>query len=471
LTRDANGDLFGTTFEGGANNYGTVFEIQNTGTLTAPIYVSASTTLSFNGSNGAPPAGLIADAQGDLFGTSEYYGANNDGTVFEIKNTGTAAAPVYPSAPTTLVSFNGSNGQQPEAGLTADANGDLFGTTSGGGANNDGTAFEIKNIGTAAAPVYAGALTTLVSFNGSNGQQPEAGLTVDADGDLFGTTYGGGAYGDGTIFEIRNTGTLAAPVYASTPTTLANFNGSNGWGPEAGLTTDAKGDLFGTTKLGGANGVGTVFEIQNIGTVAAPIYASAPTTLVNFNGLTNGDYPTAALIVDANGDLFGTTTQGGAAGYGTVFEIQNAGTVTAPVYASAPTTLVSFNSSDGAYPHAGLTADANGDLFGTTIQGGAAGYGTVFEITGAGYVGNGASAPTITGTASGQATTSEAPVAPFAHVTIDDSNPGATDTLTITLSGAGGTLSGTGLSGGAGGIYALSGTAGDDHQRARRPVV
>jgi hypothetical protein len=107
LTGDANGDLFGATFEGGANDYGAVFEIQNTGTIAAPVYASASTTLSFDGSNGAPPAGLIADPNGDLFGTSEYYGANDDGTVFEIKNTERTAAPIYASAPTTLVSFNG----------------------------------------------------------------------------------------------------------------------------------------------------------------------------------------------------------------------------------------------------------------------------------------------------------------------------------------------------------------------------
>ena len=94
--------------------------------------------------------------------------------------------------------------------------------------------FEIQNTGTVAAPVYASAPTTLVSFNGSNGANPYAGLIADANGDLFGTTYEGGANSDGTVFEIKNTGTVAAPIYASTPTTLVSFNGSNGANPMPG---------------------------------------------------------------------------------------------------------------------------------------------------------------------------------------------------------------------------------------------
>jgi uncharacterized repeat protein (TIGR03803 family) len=385
LIADANGDLFGTTANGGANGVGTVFEIVNTGAVAAPVYASAPTTLvSFNSSDGAIPyAGLIADANGDLFGTTADGGANGDGTAFEIVNSGTVAAPVYASAPTTLVSFNGGIGQSFEAGLIADANGDLFGTTANGGANGVGTVFEIKNTGTVAAPVYASAPTTLVSFNGSDGDQPAADLIIDANGDLFGTTPLGGGNNDGTVFEIVNSGTVAAPIYASVPTTLAAFNGSNGREPYAGLTVDANGDLFGTTRGGGANFYGTVFEIKNNGTVAAPVYASALTTLVSFN---DGADPRAVLIADANGDLFGTTSGDGAYGDGTAFEIKNTGTVAAPVYASAPTTLISFNYSNGAFPLAGLIADANGDLFGTTQQGGANGDGTVFEVTGTGFI-------------------------------------------------------------------------------------
>jgi uncharacterized repeat protein (TIGR03803 family) len=165
--------------------------------------------------------------------------------------------------------------------------------------------------------------TTLFSFNGSDGNDPEAELTVDASGNLFGTTYLGGPDGDGTVFEMKNTGTVAAPAYASGLTTLV----TDGASPHAGLIADANGDLFATSTVGG--GAGTVFEIKNTGTIAAPVYASAPTTLVSFNG-SNGADPYAGLISDPNGDLFGTTKQGGAYGNGTVFEIKNTGTVAAP---------------------------------------------------------------------------------------------------------------------------------------------
>jgi uncharacterized repeat protein (TIGR03803 family) len=372
LIADANGDLFGTTNVGGANNDGTVFEIVNTGTAGAPIYASSPTTLvTFNGADGqAPSAGsLLADANGDLFGTTYFGGANNDGTVFEMVNTGTAAAPSYASSPTTLVSFDGTDGG-PDASLIADSHGDLFGTTlASGAANGAGTVFEIVNTGTAAAPIYASSPTTLVSLNGINGGSLGP-LLIDAHGDLFGTTLQGGANGDGSVFEIVNTGTTAAPSYASTPTTLVSFNGTNGEASLGHLVVDAHGDLFGVTNTGGANNDGTVFEMVNTGTAAAPSYASSPTTLVSFNG-GNGANPYGGLIADAHGDLFGTTQFGGANNDGTVFEIANIGTATAPIYASSPTTLVSFDGTNGAISFSSLLADSNGDLFGTTHSGGA----------------------------------------------------------------------------------------------------
>jgi uncharacterized repeat protein (TIGR03803 family) len=205
---------------------------------------------------------------------------------------------------TTLFSFSGSDGSGPTAGLTADSNGNLFGTTYQGGASNAGTVFEIKNTGTVAEPVYAGAPTTLVSFDGYNGALPYGGLTVDANGDLLGTTERGGT-SRGMVFEIKNTGTVAEPVYAGAPTTLVSFDGDNGAFPEAGLITDANGDLFGTTQssfVNGMYGTGRVFEIENSGTVTAPVYLNAPTTLISFGG----QNPYAGLVADANGNLLGT---------------------------------------------------------------------------------------------------------------------------------------------------------------------
>jgi uncharacterized repeat protein (TIGR03803 family) len=284
---------------------------------------------------------------------------------------------------TTLVNFNGTNGAEPEASLIAGARGDLFGTTYEGGANNFGTVFEIAKT----AHGYASTPTTLVSFNGTDGLFPQGALIADGAGNLFGTTTIGGAYyepngGYGTVFEIAKT----ASGYASTPTTLVSFNGADGSGPIGNLIADSHGDLFGTTVFGGANNLGTVFEI----TKTATGYASTPTTLVNFNG-TNGAGPSGNLIADAAGDLFGTTGFDGAYNFGTVFEIAK----TASGYASTPTTLVSFNgTTDGHQPLGSLIMDANGDLFGTTTSGPNSlpsnGYGTVFEIvkTATGYAGS-----------------------------------------------------------------------------------
>jgi len=304
LIADAAGDLFGTTYGGGASS-GTVFELVNNGggsyTLTTLV------VFNYNGSNGAGPvSGLLADAAGDLFGTTAFGGAYGVGSVFEIAKTGGS----YASTPTTLASFNGTDGKYPVANLIADPAGDLFGTTNNGGAYGDGTVFEIAKSGSS----YAG-LTTLVNFNFTNGFDPEGSLITDAAGDLFGTTYGGGASDEGTVFEIAKTG----GSYASTPTTLASFNGTDGAGPQGGLIADAAGDLFGTTYGGGANSYGTVFELVNNGGGSYSL-----TTVFSFNGA-NGANPVAGLIADAAGDLFGTTYYGGANNDGTAFELSGTG--------------------------------------------------------------------------------------------------------------------------------------------------
>ena len=332
LVSDAAGDLFGVTSGGGADNDGTVFEIaKSTGALT--------TMASFTGANGADPWGVTSDAAGDLFGTTANGGADGDGTVFEIaKSTGEL---------TTLATFTGANGENPFGTVINDAAGDLFGTTAFGGADGDGTVFEIAK--------STGELTTLATFTGANGATPTGSLTIDAEGDLFGTTANGRVDGDGTVFEIaKSTGEL---------TTLATFTGSNGEYPERGVTIDAAGDLFGTTYLGGADNDGTVFEIVKS--------TGALITLATFTGA-NGASPLSQLVSDAAGDLFGTTETGGADNDGTVFEIAKS--------TGKLTTLATFTGANGAELDGGLTINSAGDLFGTTYYGGANDDGTVFEL-------------------------------------------------------------------------------------------
>jgi len=346
------GNLFGTTTAGGANGSGTVFEIAGTdaGYDSNPI-----TLVTFDYSNGADPYGsLIADDDGNLFGTTSS-GVNGSGTLFEF-----SAA----SGLTTLAVFGYSpNPINPYGSLIADSKGDLFGTTSGGGTNAAGTVFEFS---------AASGLTTLASFGYPNGADPRGSLIADSEGDLFGTTEAGGAYSDGTVFEIVNTGS----GYTSTPVTLASFDGTHGASPQGDLIADAAGDLFGTTEAGGAQGDGTVFEIINTGSG----YASTPVTLASFDG-THGASPYGGLIADAKGNLFGTTAEGGTSGNGTVFEIVKTDTG----YASTPTTVVSFDGNTAASPYGSLIADAEGNLYGTTAEGGTGGNGTVFEITDSGF--------------------------------------------------------------------------------------
>jgi uncharacterized repeat protein (TIGR03803 family) len=348
LTADISGNFVGTTSDGGAYGYGTVFEVEkDSGAIT--------TLASFNGANGANGGGtlngdLIEDSSGNIFGTTVYGGPgytdpySGYGTVFEVqRGTGTII---------TLASFNGSNGANPYGSLAEDNNGNCFGTTGSGGANNYGVVFEV--------PKGSGAVTVLASFNGTNGVSPLGGLVEDGSGNLFGTTSGGGPSGKGTVFEmLKGSGTI---------TTLATFNGSNGQFPYGTLVLDSSGNLFGTTsQLANASG-GSVFEVVN--------GSSTITTLATFDG-TDRAHPYGSLLLDASGNLFGTTNDGGASGAGTVFEVaKNSGAIT---------TLGSFNNllTIGQNPQGGLVLDSGGNLFGSTVNGGVFRYGTVFEVQGA----------------------------------------------------------------------------------------
>ena len=267
---------------------------------------------------------------------------------------GLAATRAHAQTLTTLCSFNGSNGQAPRSSLTL-VGSTLYGTTYLGGANGDGTVFSIATSG--------GSPTTLCSLNYSNGEAPYASLTP-AGSMLYGTTAGGGANGDGTVFSIATSG--------GSPTTLCSFNYSNGDYPTSGLTLVGP-TLYGTTQYGGANGGGEVFSIATSG--------GSPTTLCSFNG-SNGLGPYAGLTL-LGSTLYGTTKLGGnlslnyGQGGGTVFSIATSG--------GSPTTLGSFNGSNGEEPDSGLTLVGN-TLYGATGYGGnlslnnGMGYGAVFSI-------------------------------------------------------------------------------------------
>lgn len=372
LIADAKGNLFGTTEQGGGYGYGTLFELVKT----AIGYAKTPNILfSFYPSRGDAPAGaLITDAKGNLYGTTVYGGTAGDGAVFALAKT----AAGYANTPVVLASFTGKNGMAPYGSLSADARGNLFGTTSAGGAHALGTVFELVKM----AGSYK--LRTLVSFTGANGSAPYGSLIADTRGNLYGTTTGGGARDAGTVFEIAKTPT----GYARTPTILKSFTVRDGATPHGSLIADSKGNLFGTTQGGGdttcltGQGCGTVFELVRSGA------RYTLKTLVKFNS-SNGAHPAGSLIADAKGNLFGTTFAGGTTlrclsegKCGTVFKIVK----TATGYAAKPNTLAFFDIANGRGPAGSLIADANGNLFGTTTGGGAHGDGTVFEIVHSGFV-------------------------------------------------------------------------------------
>ena len=334
LVRDTQGNLYGTTYQGGGtgcNNLGcgTVFELTPSGTLKV-LYT-------FNGkADGATPlSGLILDKAGNLYGTTGYGGTSGDGTVFEITAAGNHKV---------LHSFTGIDGAVPSAGLLRDGAGNLYGTTQYGGANY-GTVFKI-------APT--GAETVLYSFTGGVDGGAPLGSLVLWNGNLYGTTADGGAFGQGTVFEVTKKG--AEKV-------LYSFSGgADGGGPFAGLVLDSVGSLYGTTLGGGGSGSGTVFEVTQTG---------AETVLYSFTGGADGGSPVARLVRDAKGNLYGTTTTGGASFNGTVFELSATG---------METVLHSFTrGSDGAHPESGLLR-AGGSLYGTTFYGGPNDRGTVFKV-------------------------------------------------------------------------------------------
>src|ERR1022692_421296 len=282
LVQTTNGGLYGTTYGGGANGYGTVFRITPGGTLTT-LYSFCSHSGCTDGADSF--ARLVQATNGDLYGTT-YSGQGIDyGTVFKITPSGTL---------TTLHSFcsqtNCTDGSGPVAELVQASNGDFYGTTPNGGANGHGTVFKITPAGT---------LTTLHSFKAStDGAVPSGGLVQAANGNFYGTAVGVGANNFGTVFKITPGGTL---------TTLYRFcsqaNCTGGSGPSGGLVQATDGDLYGTTEYGGANGVGTVFRISPGG---------ALTTLYSFcfltqSGCTDGNEPYTGLVQDTNGDFYGTT--------------------------------------------------------------------------------------------------------------------------------------------------------------------
>jgi uncharacterized repeat protein (TIGR03803 family) len=379
LIFDSAGNLYGTTSFGGIYGGGTVFELTPTadGGWTEKVLHNFSN----NGSDGFwPTGGLAFDAAGNLYGTtylggSYYcYGGYKCGTVFELTRTtgGDWTEKV-------LHSFNGTDGSYVQAGLIIDSAGNLYGTTYGGGTYGDGTVFELTPNSHVADRGWTEKVLHNFNNDGTDGVYPYAGLIIDASGNLYGTTSYGGTYDCydddgyhcGTVFELTP---MAGGVWKEK--VLHSFgNGTDAAYPYGGLAFDAAGNLYGTTYGGGTYSDGTVFELTPNSHVADGGWTEE--VLHSFGTGTDAAYPHGGLIIDAAGNLYGMTYRGGFYGYGTVFELtpRAGGDWTEEV-------LHSFNNNgtDGVDPYAGLMFDSAGNLYGTTYGGGAYSHGTVFEI-------------------------------------------------------------------------------------------
>jgi uncharacterized repeat protein (TIGR03803 family) len=312
----------------------------------------------FDQTNGADPqSAMVEGTDANLYGTTSGGGLNNDGVIFRIGPNGIL---------TTLYNFcsqaNCADGANPGAGLVLAGHGYLYGATANGGANSSGTVYRTT---------LAGAVSTLYSFcalpNCTDGSSPN-GLVVGANGNFYGTTQYGGSNGTGTVFRMSPSGAL---------TTLYNFcsqpNCADGSSPAATVVLGTDRNFYGTTQAGGLYGAGTIFRITQNG---------ALTTLYSFcaqANCTDGTTPLAPLVQAANGNFYGMA-QGGLNGSGTVFEITFTGTFTNLYsFCSVPDCL------DGAgVPHSGLIQATDGNLYGIIGSGGASNDGTIFNITPAG---------------------------------------------------------------------------------------
>jgi uncharacterized repeat protein (TIGR03803 family) len=330
LVPGPNGTLYGETFNGYGNSFGTVFAVNTNGTGFTNLY-------SFNSSGGEFPKGGLILSGTNLYGTT-YEGGNGtgDGTVFAVNTSGTVFTNFY--------NFSGSDGSSPQADLVLSSN-ILYGSTFGGGTHGYGTLFAIHTDSTS--------FTNFYNFSGSDGGNPNGGMVLSGNR-LYGTTYDGGIHFDGSVFAINTDGTGF--------TNLFSFANYNGYFPMGTLILSGH-ILYGTTLMGGTKGYGEVFAINTDG--------SGFTNLFSFTNGIDGINPEAGLAISGH-TLYGTADGGGAKNFGVVFSINTSGT--------GFTTLYSFtNGLDGSSPVSGVLLSGN-TLYGTASGGGTNGDGTIYSL-------------------------------------------------------------------------------------------
>ena len=390
LVHDASGDLYGTTFQGGQANVGVVFKLSASGQTVLHSFAG--------GADGANPyAGVKLDAVGNVYGTTYVGGTANFGVVYKVSPTGQE---------TVLHTFTGgADGGNPYAGVILDAADNLYGTASTGGTANAGVVYKLD--------LATGQETVLYNFTGgADGANPYGGVIADADGNLYGTTHGGGSFEDGVVYKLSPSGvekvlynfgkfgtgggvpadgvvrdsagnlygTATSVVFKLTPsgeyTSLADFGCRTGGEFWAGMVLDAAGNLYGTTgptnECDGSTPApnGAVFRLNTAGKLQL---------LYTFPGASRPQPETgaelnSAVMLDSAGNLYGATSNGGLAGM--VYKLDSAG---------QETTLYSFPGAPGGTRAFGpVIGDSAGNLYGTTQEGGTYNQGVLYKVDSAG---------------------------------------------------------------------------------------
>jgi uncharacterized repeat protein (TIGR03803 family) len=373
LLPDGKGNLFGTTVAGGTDSHGTVFELSPSVTATGDWSEKVIYSFGENGSADGqyPQYAMVFDSKGDLYGVVSEGGATKSGGIFELTPSGNDKW-------TEKMIYNfynsGDKAFDPNGGLVVDKDGNLYGVLyGGGGTNNGGQVYKLS-------PGGDGKWTSGVvyDFKGSStgdGAQPQGTLAWDRDGNLYGTTLLGGTLETsyGTVFELSPAagGTWSEKV-------LYSFKGSpdDGARPVGSLTVDADGNLYGATGNGGTDDVGTVYElVPSSGEWTDRILHSF---VRNTSGPGDGEFPVAGPVFDPVGNLYGVTTGGGGTGnYGTVIRLKP---TAGDDWDESVVHRFGVHNGDGNEPMAGLLVDADGNLYGTTTDGGEFDDGAAFEI-------------------------------------------------------------------------------------------
>jgi uncharacterized repeat protein (TIGR03803 family) len=361
LVADKKGNLYGATYQGGGGSeYGTVYKLSVSGGVWSETQLHIFTGGTTDGEY-PQDAPLVFDKAGNLYGVTYQGGLYGYGIVFELTPSGKKWTYAV------IHNFSGypKDGTYPSSGLSFDAAGNMYGTTYQGGKHNYGTAFmmTLKKGKWTEKPIH--------SFAGGNGgDYPVGGLIVGANGYFYGATiYGGATYNDGTVYRLFQArgSWVGQTVYLFT-------GGAGGTNPYSGMAMDKAGNFYGTTYYGGASNLGTVYKLtlgKNNKYTQSVLYSFK-------GGVTDGAYPYyAAPILDAKNNIYGTTYQGGSSSNeGTVWELKLANGKYKEVVLHS---FVDSGGDDGYYPRAGLLL-LNKNLFGTTYAGGLQGAGTVFEV-------------------------------------------------------------------------------------------